>query len=199
MTIAEYITLFTAIAGVMVTLVVGLPRLLEWHERWRQRQRTAERKLREARHILKKAKDMRWEAWTLVETSSLDSSRPDELRSEEFEEEARSHLLDALELGPSREIQVEIHLELGKLAHQRGEPDVAEEELTTALRLNRRFAKAYEELGLLRWWRGDITQALEDMENARKLLPRSEREEIERRLHSWRDQLITNEKRKRND
>jgi tetratricopeptide (TPR) repeat protein len=194
MSVAEYIALFSTVAGAIVALIVGLPRFLEWREQQHQRERTAERKLREARDMLKKARNERQARWTWGGPLSLDEPRPEDL-----EEKARSYLLDALEVGPSRQIQVEIHLELGKLAHQRSEPAAAEEELAAALRLNRRAARAYEERGLLRWWRGDKTRALEDMERAHRLLPPNERQEIERRLHSWRDQITENEKRRRND
>ena len=68
MTATELIALLGVIVtllGVVVTAIIGVPKFLELHERRRQRERTAHRKLCQAKRLLKKAKDVRWEPLTL--------------------------------------------------------------------------------------------------------------------------------------
>jgi len=186
MSVAEQIALLAAIGtclGVAVAFVVALLGFIKWRDQRRQRELAAERKLRDACDLLKSARDAQLD-W-LTSSEAEFSKEPGTGQ----EDEAQCYLLDALELGPSRKLQAAIRLELGALAHRRGELDSAEEELTESIRLNRRYAKAYEERGLLRWYRRDHSCAFQDMERALDLLPRTEREEIERRLHSWRAQI----------
>ena len=105
------------------------------------------------------------------------------------EEEAIQRLEEALEVGPSRWDTAQVWFELGRLNHLRGEYQSAEEELSRAIRLNRKLTAAFEERGVLRWGVGDFQNAIKDMERAQKLCKGDECEGIERRLQDWRSRV----------
>ena len=171
MTLEERISLIIALSaflGVLVT-VIGVPSWMDRRERKHQRERAAKRKLDEADRCIRKAEDAHRELWSTRQSQPLDERQPGEL-----EEEAESHLLDGLAIGPSRRDRAKIHLRLGRLAHhRRHNPIKAEKELLIAIKCNRRSWEAFEELGLVKWVRGDLKSAVKHIKRARKLVSRN--------------------------
>jgi tetratricopeptide (TPR) repeat protein len=187
--VGELAALLSAIAAILsafVAAIVGVPKFLELREQRKKRDRTAERKCREAKVLLKKAEDaenIQREQWK----SSEPKPRPlDEPARYELEEDARYCLWDALEMGPSRKVRANIHLMLGQLADKCEDPNLAEKEFSDACRLNRRLWEAYEGLGKTCFIQGDTARAQEYLQHARRLLPLSNlraQERIDRWLH----------------